>query len=280
MEPHNEVLVGWDDLPVEVLQVICEHLDWRSLCKLEMVGCRPLRFLVESDRQVGDDKSCGQQLGLIEHAARRRALPNSSLRLSARRPDESWKFVCAMIEMGVYRKGVLGRATAKSIALPRHVVDAHWILAYEAQYDHRTQDEDLERVPSDARDVLVAAMPRVDSRKAPELYLAAWGPRDIVLRETHDPSNFFGRQTTTSNWHEEVCFYRWPGSSFGFSEHPSLHLWKADSGTCHIAIRCHHRLHVNSFPQRKCVVKVGGDPIQRFISSALLLRCLSQESSS
>eukprot|EP01046_Picozoa_sp_COSAG06_P120829 COSAG06_NODE_68259_length_234_cov_1.940741_1_plen_49_part_01 len=49
MEPDGEaeeeaaadsvVVVGWDDLPLEVLQLICRHSTWRSLCHLEAVGC-------------------------------------------------------------------------------------------------------------------------------------------------------------------------------------------------------------------------------------------------
>lgn len=235
-------VVGWDDLPVEVLQVVCAHLDWRSLCNLEAVGCRLLSFPTDSetDLREGDDKSDGEQLGMIEHAAKRMAFADPLLRPSARRPDESWKFVCAMLEVGVYRRGVLGRAAAKSVALSRQALSTHWTLAYEAQYDHRTQDEDLERVPEDARDVLVAAMPRVDKGQPSELYLAAWGPRDVVLRETHGQHEFRGHQTTTSNEHEGVFFYRWPGSSFGFSEDPSLHLWKADAGA--IIAHCLSRL--------------------------------------
>jgi hypothetical protein len=232
--PHDACslgVVGWDDLPLEVLQVVCAHLDWRNLCTLEVVGCRLLSLPTDSQTELreGGDASYREQLGMIEHAAKRMALADPLLRPSARRPDESWKFVCAMLEMGVYRQGVLGRAAGKP-ALSRHMLSTHWTLTYEAQYDHRTRDEDLERVPDDARDVLVAAMPRVDTGQPPELYLAAWGPRDVVLRETHDPVEFLGRQTTTSNEHEGVFFYRWPGCSFGFSEDPSLHLFLADAG--------------------------------------------------
>eukprot|EP01046_Picozoa_sp_COSAG06_P101216 COSAG06_NODE_47358_length_339_cov_2.650000_1_plen_86_part_01 len=52
MEPDGEEeeeaaadsVVGWDNLPLEVLQLICRHSTWRSLCHLEAVGCRLLTF--------------------------------------------------------------------------------------------------------------------------------------------------------------------------------------------------------------------------------------------
>jgi hypothetical protein len=304
MEPDGEEeeeaaadsVVGWDDLPLEVLQLICRHSTWRSLCHLEAVGCRLLTFSPAAaaaaadvgapesepageggEAAGGDSRSVDERLGLTEAAAKRMALADPLLRSSARRPGESWKFVCAMLDVGVYRKGVLGRAAAKPFLLPQRIVEQHWIVAYNAQYDHRTQDEDLERVPGDARDVLVAAVPwrnpnqgqqgRQEQQEQQrllslgalaasgggggggggtagsgrpadigpaELYLAAWGPRDVVLRETHDPEEFRGQQTTTENKHEDVYFYRWAGSSFGFTAHPSLHLWKADAGARNI----------------------------------------------
>lgn len=259
------IAAGWDDLPAEVLLRICLRLDWRSLVRLGGVS-----------RILREPVACGSEdeaLSLPEQAARRLAEEDSLLRPGARREGESWRETLCLLHNGLYRSGVLGRTGTEPFCLLKQVVDAGWIVAYEAEYSHRTSDEDLERVPDDARDVLVAAvaarnpadqgaraatsalstLPAMPSAGAssftlpvaandgssppthtapPELHLAAWGPRDIVLRETHSDETFGGGASTipAEDVHCGVYFYRWPGSSVGFSAHPDLHLWRADAG--------------------------------------------------
>ena len=65
------------------------------------------------------------------------------------------------------------------------------------------------------------------------MHLAALGVATAPERDgsaTHDgDAAWHGGATKSENEEESVFWYRWPGHSFGFSSHPDLWLWYADS---------------------------------------------------
>ena len=217
---------SWTDLPDEVLLRIFSFLGARDLAAVEATA-RHHAAPAGAGVQVAADGDEGAPLSLAEAAARRVAQSSPQLRASARREGESWKRTLALLEAGLYAGGSVLRDLPVALA-------ATWILVYDEPYDHRTSDADLERVPADARDVLVCARDGDSDTFA----LAAWAPRETALRETHGAEDAFGDgetaftglATVSENECDGVFWYRWTGSAFGFSGSPRLWLWKADAG--------------------------------------------------
>lgn len=239
------------DLPItlptlddELLLCVCESLDARQLCRLACVCTR-----LSAPAAPHAD---GEVLSLTERAAKcavQAAHERGDTRGYTRGPSERWTQVLTLFERGLMRRGVL-------YAVPLGAVtsrDSGWIKAYDERYEHKTSDEDLERVPLEARYVLIGAVDmsgamaadgtRQRSPGRDELdraleesnpldtltfTLAAWGPREEVLRTTHDEQGFSGGRTTTDNQVDAVYWYRWPRHSFGFTADPKINLWFAD----------------------------------------------------
>ena len=174
-----------------------------------------------------------------------------------RGPGEGHKHTLNLLERGMLTRGVLHDVPESSVER------TGWQLAYAEPYCHRTQASDLERVPTSARYVMVAAMyvgPEgsegftaralrtvfgrlsfAPAAAAPvtgeaggaagerRFRLLAWGRRETVLKVTHTVE-FPGLGTYSENEEESVYWYRWQRCSFGFSSHPELWLWLADAG--------------------------------------------------
>ena len=85
-----------------------------------------------------------------------------------------------------------------------HVFDG-WEFYKAWPYNHATSGKDFRDVPEDATWLIIAA------RKlgAKELYIAAAGPRDVVLKKT---------TMNVANEANGVFWYRCPGRAFGFSD--------------------------------------------------------------
>mmetsp|Transcript_65112 Transcript_65112/g.108174 ORF Transcript_65112/g.108174 Transcript_65112/m.108174 type:complete len:295 (-) Transcript_65112:458-1342(-) len=237
----KEAVVNVLDLQDELLILCLERLPSLSLCRIASVCFAFTRPIVQSN---------GGSLSLPEWAARsvvERAKAEQSLRVYVK-GDEPWRQVLFMFEAGLLERGVLHDLPLS------YITRSGWHLAYRENYSHRTKDSDLERVPLNARYVLVGAVNNGGQRfcaggkphgsmpdrkseqfnghkthKTLHFNLLAWGPRDQVLKSTHDET-FGGNETTTDNEVEGVFFYRWPGNSFGFSSDPNLFLWLADCG--------------------------------------------------
>ena len=93
-----------------------------------------------------------------------------------RRVGESHRHVLQLLEKGLLTRGVLHDVPVSAVE------SSGWHLAYSAPYKHRTRDADLERVPQEARYVLVAAgkhQPNCDSIRGAG-GLAQW-MRRVVL---------------------------------------------------------------------------------------------------
>mmetsp|Transcript_118574 Transcript_118574/g.369358 ORF Transcript_118574/g.369358 Transcript_118574/m.369358 type:complete len:293 (+) Transcript_118574:69-947(+) len=161
-------------------------------------------------------------LPVPEHAAQQgvvRSSQEACLEVG-RGPGDSWKCVLDLFDHGFFRGGVLhGFPVA---ALER----TGWRCAYMEGYSHRTADEDLEKVPPEARFVFVGAR---EGRGNPEFALAAVAPRKVALSQTHG-ARFRGAATKTANLDRGVYWYRWPDHSFGFSSQEDLFLFFADCG--------------------------------------------------
>lgn len=205
--PRGESLVSMQD---GLALLVLGFSTARELACLERTG---RRFAAEDD-PTG--------LSLPERAARDGAATASQDRdwEVGRGPGECWKQVLDLFDQGLFEGGVLRNFPVS--ALER----TGWRLAYNERYSHRTSDEDLERVPPEARFVLAAGR---EGSENPQLALAALAPRDVALRATLD-HGFVGGEVQSTNLDHGVYWYRWPSHSFGFSSSPDLLLWYADCG--------------------------------------------------
>ena len=184
----------------------------RTLCRVE----RTCRLFSQPTISLHAD---GLPLSLPERAAEAALAAGQAegqLRAYTKGANESFKRALRLREQGLLALGVLHDVPYNSIRK-----DANWKLAFSQRYTHRTSDKDLEKIPTDARYVLLGAvnmagatstsryhnghtiitgMPsRNDliSGKALVFSLLAWGTREAVLRTTHDENEFRGGTTTT-----------------------------------------------------------------------------------
>ena len=116
---------------------------------------------------------------------------------------------CVRTPFGV-PSGVQQDVTAKMLT--------DWTLSYDREYSHSTAREDLE-VPEDAKWVFVGA-------RAPDggLAVGAFGPRDVVLRET--PSGVADMACPSES--NGVHWYLTAGKAFGFAPTAKIKLYNAD----------------------------------------------------
>lgn len=127
--------------------------------------------------------------------------------------------VLCMAEFGITAPGVL-----RDVGGGREMLEhTGWTTAFDQPYSHPTSDVDMDAVPADARVVMLAA-----ENDDGHLALAAWGARDTVLRITHQGDEFAGGRCQ-GVLHRETYWYRWPQRATGFSGHPDLFLFFADS---------------------------------------------------
>lgn len=175
----------------------------------------------------------GEGLSLPERAAwatMRRHFASGAARPYEKGAAEQHRQVLSLHERGMLRPGVLHD-------VPLHAVEgagSGWEVAYQAPYQHRTSDADLdEAVPRDARYVLLGALSMTGARStdryergqavgvplpdretledgsALAFSLLAWGRRDTVLKATHGEKEFEGGATRSDNLEAGVHFYRW-----------------------------------------------------------------------
>ena len=85
-----------------------------------------------------------------------------------------------------------------------HVFDG-WEFFKSWPYNHPTSGKDFRDIPEDATWLIIAAR-KLDAK---ELYIAAAGPRDVVLKKT---------TMNVANEANGTFWYRCPGRAFGFSD--------------------------------------------------------------